>query len=434
MAPNPVQTLFEVPSLMSPAAQSSPSRGTGSGCVSPARIFSQSKTAKELSQELIGPRSHLSRSVTPSRISRLPRLGRSVVSSVAAAALQVIPSPLPPFALKCLQFARTGPLWPALVEARDGVELSVEDLIRDAKDILAIISNDSAPDIASLRCTDPILIRILWLYLPLLGWVLARLRKHTAKGKHSRPLVVGISAPQGCGKTTLVTTLEKLLAKHGRKCVAVSYDDFYLTGREQDDMARATEGNPLLQQRGNAGTHDLALITETFKDLCDWTRKGPISIPHYDKSARHGRGDRASLETWSKVDAPVDVVLLEGWMAGFKPLTSEAPVLQDHEGLLLVNKLLRQYDVVDNLIDVWVVMRVQSPNVVFNWRLQAEHEMKAQGKPGMSDIQVKEFCQMYMPAYAAYLPELYSNVLGSGVGGKPTISCMLDVDRRPIFP
>lgn len=50
---------------------------------------------------------------------------------------------------------------------------------------------------------------------------------------HSPPLVVGISAPQGCGKSTLVSEMKRMLEKAGYSCVVVSIDDFYLTGAEQ---------------------------------------------------------------------------------------------------------------------------------------------------------------------------------------------------------
>lgn len=50
---------------------------------------------------------------------------------------------------------------------------------------------------------------------------------------NSPPLVVGISAPQGCGKTTLVSEMKRMLERAGHSCVVVSIDDFYLTGAEQ---------------------------------------------------------------------------------------------------------------------------------------------------------------------------------------------------------
>jgi len=359
----------------------------------------------------------------------LPQRKQSAMSVAAGVAIQPVTAP----ALHCLQFARAGPLWPAFIEAYGGIEPTPEEINRNANGILTCLSGEHVPDVASMKSTDPMMIRILWLYLPLFGWILARLRHHNAKEGNSRPLVVGISAPQGCGKTTLVTVMQKMLASQGHSCVAASYDDFYKTGSEQDALASAYEGNPLLQHRGNAGTHDLVLTTTTLKALCDRTRTEPVSIPRYDKSARNGKGDRAPFQNWSKVEAQVDVVLLEGWMAGFKALDAGASVLNEHEGLTEVNRFLSKYDELDSLIDAWIVIRVHNPDVVFNWRLQAEHEMKAKGRAGMSDTEIRGFCQRFMPAYAAYLPALYSNSLECGLDGKPTITCMVDAERRPTF-
>lgn len=78
---------------------------------------------------------------------------------------------------------------------------------------------------------------------------------------------IGISAPQGCGKTTLVTELEKLLEHDGLPCAAVSIDDFYLTHCDQAALAHAHQDNWLLHGRGHAGTHDLALGTKVLQDL-----------------------------------------------------------------------------------------------------------------------------------------------------------------------
>ena len=49
------------------------------------------------------------------------------------------------------------------------------------------------------------------------------------------------------------------------KVGAVSVDDFYLRGDEQDALAAAHPHNALLQFRGNAGSHDVALGVETVK-------------------------------------------------------------------------------------------------------------------------------------------------------------------------
>ncbi|CAN0601380.1 unnamed protein product, partial [Ectocarpus sp. 12 AP-2014] len=118
------------------------------------------------------------------------------------------------------------------------------------------------------------------------------------------PVVVGINAPQGCGKTTIVSEMQRMLEKAGHQCVVMSIDDFYLTGAEQDALAARFPTNPLLQVRGNAGTHDLALALRTIRALTrgdDGTSDDCVRVPRYDKSARGGKGDRAPEGEWSVV-------------------------------------------------------------------------------------------------------------------------------------
>jgi D-glycerate 3-kinase len=40
-------------------------------------------------------------------------------------------------------------------------------------------------------------------------------------------------------------------------------------------------------------------------------------------------------------------------------------------------------------VDAWIVVAVSDAAVVHRWRLEAERNMRAQGKPGMSDEEVK---------------------------------------------
>eukprot|EP00903_Cladosiphon_okamuranus_P014807 g13713.t1 len=255
---------------------------------------------------------------------------------------------------------------------------------------------------------------------------------------HSPPLVVGISAPQGCGKTTLVSEMKRMLENDGYSCVVVSIDDFYLTGAEQDALAARYPANPLLQVRGNAGTHDLPLALRTIRLLSSFhggeeaapasaagdvggegiqkRREAVVSVPRYNKSAREGKGDRAPESEWSLVSKPPDIVLLEGWMLGFEALQEGSPLLAAAEqvedgtqvgGLGLVNTFLKDYQELHDQVDAWLILKTADPGMVFEWRAEAERRMREAGQPGMSDEQVRDFCSRYMPAYRAYLPGLY---------------------------
>ena len=73
-----------------------------------------------------------------------------------------------------------------------------------------------------------------------------RLRSVSAPGVACPPLVVGLSAPQGCGKTTLVPSSPDCSAA-GPRAASVSIDDVHLTGAEQEELANKNPTNPLLR-------------------------------------------------------------------------------------------------------------------------------------------------------------------------------------------
>lgn len=255
--------------------------------------------------------------------------------------------------------------------------------------------------------------RIYHYYLPTAMWIEKQIIKHReswiSQGNDGTPppLVLGISAPQGCGKTTLVGQLERLFNSNGMATATVSIDDFYLTAADQTSLAKEFEGNSLLQYRGNAGTHDLNLAMDTIKKLKTLTHDAAsCSLPRYDKSLNQGRGDRADESEWPIVKGPLSLVLLEGWMLGFQPRASNE-VEAIHPELVPVNDALKAYRELDDLMDSWLVVKVGDPQWVYKWRLQAEKMMRDSGKPGLSDEQVADFVSRFIPAYEAYLTELY---------------------------
>ncbi len=82
-----------------------------------------------------------------------------------------------------------------------------------------------------------------------------------------RPLLLGISGPQGGGKSTLAAGLVAALGADGLRALAVSIDDFYLTHQEQQALASRYPGNRYLAYRGYPGTHDVSLGTRTLDAL-----------------------------------------------------------------------------------------------------------------------------------------------------------------------
>lgn len=238
-----------------------------------------------------------------------------------------------------------------------------------------------------------------------------------------RPLVIGLQAPQGAGKTTLVNAFLRALPGMGLRGAGVSVDDFYLTREDQVALAAAHPGNPYLEHRGYPGTHDVALGERTLRALTSLKDGETTRVPVYDKSAHGGRGDRAPEAAWREVTGPLDVVVLEGWMLGFAPV--DETVLPDPM-LAAPNRALAAYTRWTDLVDVWVVLRAQDPEYVLTWRVEAEETMKASGKPGLSREAITDYVQRFLPAYRVYAAPARLP------GSEPRLVLTLDATRRPI--
>ena len=241
----------------------------------------------------------------------------------------------------------------------------------------------------------------------------------------ARPLVVGLQAPQGAGKTTLSRLVLSELPKLGLRGASLSIDDFYLTRDEQLRLAAANPGNPYLEHRGYPGTHDVDLGAATLSTLRSLGDHASARVPAYDKSAHTGRGDRAPIATWPEINGPLDLVILEGWMLGFESVPDDQ--LPDPR-LAPANRALASYDRWHRLIDRFVVMRALDPTFVLHWRVQAEEEMKASGRPGLTRDQIEDYIRRFLPAYAVWAGRAPARF---GATPEHTLVIDLDEDRRP---
>jgi len=237
-----------------------------------------------------------------------------------------------------------------------------------------------------------------------------------------RPLVIGLQAPQGAGKTTLVTHLLNALPVHGLIGAGVSVDDFYLTREGQLGVAASNPGNRYLEHRGYPGTHDVALGERTLRELKALGDGQSARVPVYDKSAHGGRGDRAPEETWRVVTGPLDLIVVEGWMLGFSP-ADESALPDPH--LIAPNRALADYHRWTDQVDVWVTLRAHDPEYVLTWRVEAEEAMKASGKPGLSREAITDYIGRFLPAYRTYATP--DRVPGGGSG----LTLTLDATRKP---
>ncbi len=215
----------------------------------------------------------------------------------------------------------------------------------------------------------------------------------------SRAHVIGVSGPQGGGKSTLTARLVTAMGSAGLRAATVSIDDFYLTRAEQRDLAARHPGDRCLEHRGYPGTHDVELGDRVLCALAS-QRTGSIAVPAYDKSAYGGRGDRAPTE--ARVEAPLDVVFVEGWMLGFRPLPSAGCP----PSLRASNEHLAAYARWHAHLDAFIHLVAGDPAWIVDYRVDAERARRAAGQPALSDDEARDYIERFLPAYEAYVPPL----------------------------
>jgi D-glycerate 3-kinase len=214
--------------------------------------------------------------------------------------------------------------------------------------------------------------------------------------------VLGIQGPQGSGKTTLATALAGAFVDLGIRAVAVSIDDFYLPHEAQRALAAQHPGNPCLEHRGYPGTHDVALGAEVIARLKALRAGEATEVPVYDKSAHGGRGDRAPATAWRRVEGPVEMLILDGWLLGFSPV----PESTLDTNLRAPNRYLEAYAAWNAQLDGLIQLDVESLETIIAWRVDAERARREHGEVALSDEDARDYITRFLPAYRAYVPRL----------------------------
>lgn len=223
-------------------------------------------------------------------------------------------------------------------------------------------------------------------------------------GDKIQPLIVGILAGQGTGKSTLVSLLRQILKdEFGLSAVCLSLDDLYLP---YADRLQLQAQDSRMIWRGPPGTHDIYLGLELLQQIR--AQQFPTFIPQFDKSLQNGAGDR----TTSIEIQIADIVLFEGWFVGCRPVSpvqiNQAPppiVTQaDRDFAKDMNFALQEYQLLWQEIDRLILLNPVDYRLSIQWRQEAEAQLRSPQNPGMSDAEIAEFVNYF---WKSLHPELY---------------------------
>lgn len=219
-----------------------------------------------------------------------------------------------------------------------------------------------------------------------------------------QPLVVGILAGQGTGKSTLVSLLTQILKdEFGLNAVCLSLDDLYLP---HADRLQLQAQDPRMVWRGPPGTHEIYLGLKLLRQIR--AQQFPAFIPQFDKSLQNGAGDRTTpLEIRT-----ADIVLFEGWFVGCRPIApfqidqAPSPIVTeaDRDFAKDMNCALHEYQLLWQEIDRLIVLNPVDYRLSIQWRQEAEAKLRSAQNPGMNDAEIVEFVEYF---WKSLHPELF---------------------------
>ena len=236
--------------------------------------------------------------------------------------------------------------------------------------------------------------------------------------------IIGISALPGTGKTTLGKWLEAISLKLDFKIAVISIDDFYLPS---DEMKLAIKNNPWNVSRGFPGSHSVKLM---YEKLLNWKISGELNVPVFDKSLRNGLGDRS----YWRSDNP-DLLIIEGWFLGIKPLSNDNDDQQIKSLNLNPNESRYRFKIQKNLhsyLEIWSLLdkiwhlkplEFEYMNI---WKSNQEKEMLLQKGSALQDEKLSNFLRMLnvsiphksfdqLNSYAIFLIDHDRNLVEAGL-------------------
>lgn len=277
----------------------------------------------------------------------------------------------------------------------DNVEQVIEERSQLLQSVLPVFSQFCQHRLH--RPCEPML-PVLWEW-----WLPLAMKIASQKQQLQRPFIQGILGSQGTGKTTMCQVLDLIFQEMGYRSASLSLDDLYKT---YDERLALTQADPRLIWRGPPGTHDVNLGIDVLEQVRQ--AKTTVTIPRFDKSAYNGAGDRTQPE----VVPGIDILLFEGWFVGVRPIDPQlfdhapAPIFTDADQAFAreMNQRLSEYLPLWARLDSLIVLYPIDYRYSVEWRKQAERQMIASGKSGMTDSEIEKFVNYF---WRSLHPELF---------------------------
>lgn len=234
----------------------------------------------------------------------------------------------------------------------------------------------------------------------------------------SSPSIIGIQAPQGCGKTTLCNILsDSILLNSNNPCLSLSTDDFYYNYNTLKHL-KENSYNHIFKYRGPPGTHEVSLLNNVISNIKSGVE---FEYPVFCKKSNNGYGDR--LSNIPCIGNYYKYLLLEGWFNGIDSVKIDELIAEtrreysinsnqtEYERVLDVRKYINdiiqsQYEKIWRLFDGFIIIKPERYELSKKWRIETE-----KSNSGMSNDDITKFIDYFwetVPPYV-YFQNLHSN-------------------------
>ncbi len=213
-----------------------------------------------------------------------------------------------------------------------------------------------------------------------------------------RPIIIGINGAQGSGKSTFALFVARWLQHElALRTVVLPLDDLYLGKQARQGLAR--QHHPLLGTRGVPGTHDVGLGIELLNALTVSGANRNVILPNFDKAL----DEQTEPSELCTIEAPVDVVLFEGWCVGAPPQpegdlensVNELEEQEDADGVwrsYANDQLGSDYANLFGRLDALIMLRVPAFENVLEWRELQEQKLRDKtNMDGMGPAEMRRF-------------------------------------------